>query len=199
MRDAVVDAIKDKLILRNIFPKKWHGDTEDSEMTVVSLDNITRSPIQTWHSDSAPLDSVLIDHFLCAYAHSSFAPTWFDQFIPPFNGLQDSEAEWKISESQKRNNALTSSSKIALNLPRRKESWMRKLWSSSRGGSGEKSLSTSWINAWLKRMVIPCPLSTQTRDYVRHWREKLHRWPWKSNACKPLQLLGSDVINRRCS
>ena len=175
MRDAVVVATKGKLVSRNIFPTKRHRDrdSEDSQTTIVSVDDIAGPSIDTRDSDyaaghtSTSTQTTLIDRFFAHRPISSPVPTWLDRFIPSpdptttYKSHPLREVEWEFSELQKRDSALSSSkSKIALTfkqLAKKKRKLEEKIYNLQlEAGMGKTSLSsTSRVKAWLKRMVVP--------------------------------------------
>jgi len=169
LRDVVVVATKGKLILRSISPKKRNRDSEDSDMTIVSLSDIAGSQTIPCHTSTAT-QTVLIDHFLVHMPPiPSSAQTWLDRFIQSsdsttcktyINGLR--EAEWESPESPKRDGALSPPppSKIAFRfkqLAKKKRKLEEKIFDLQLEAGVGKNLSsgTSRVKAWLKRMVVP--------------------------------------------
>ena len=171
MRDVIVVATKGKLILRSISPKKRHRDSEDSQLTIVSLDEIARSRPQTCDPDHIPChtstatQTVLIDHFLGQWPVCSSPSTWLERFVQSpnstscFNGQRD--VEWEPAELQKKDTTTTSPSKIAIKfkqLARKKrklEEKMRDLEIEEKVESKLSFSGTSRVKAWLRRMVVP--------------------------------------------
>lgn len=139
-------------------------------MTVVSLDNIARSCIQTWDSDSSPChtstatQNVLIDRLLALMPISASAPTWLYRFIQSSDStayrIYFNVAEWDFMNRKKRDNTLnTSPSKIAFKF-KELAKMKREL---------DEKVYDLQLEAEVRKFSLSgTSLSTQTRDCIRY-------------------------------
>ena len=185
MRDVVVVASRAKLILRSISPKKRHRDSEDSQLTVFSHDNIfsSRGQHTTPGHTSTATQTVLSDYSL-TQSNPSFNATWLDRFIQSPNStscksyLNDLR---EVSEMQKKDHsATTSPTKIASikfkQLAKKKKRLEGKIYDLQLDAGLAKqhsfSANTSRVKAWLKRMVAPVQQSPRRLEFVFDIDEK---------------------------
>lgn len=178
MRDMVLAASQAKLILRGIFAKKRNRDSEDSQLTAFSHDNIVRSrrPQHTTHGHTSTATQT--DHSI-ARNISPFNPTWLDRFIQSPNSTSCksylNDLGEVSSESQKKyHGGTTSPTKIATNkfkqLAKKQKRLEEKFYDLQlEEGLGKQhsfSSSTSRVKAWLKRMVAPVPQTPRRLEVV---------------------------------
>lgn len=173
LRDVVLVASRDKLILRRISPKKRHRDSEDSQLTVVSHDSSRLQRTTLGHTSTAT--QTAMSHSP-THSISSFTPSWLDCFIqspnstsckPYLNGLRD------VSEISKMDHSATTSTKMAINfkqLAKKKKRLEEKIYDLQlEAGLGKQhsfSSSTSRVKAWLKRIVAPVQQSPRRLEIV---------------------------------
>lgn len=178
MRDMVLAASQAKLILRGIFAKKRNRDSEDSQLTAFSHDNIVKSrrPQHTTHGHTSTATQT--DHSI-ARNISPFNPTWLDRFIQSPNSTSCksylNDLGEVSSESQKKyHGGTTSPTKIATNkfkqLAKKQKRLEEKFYDLQlEEGLGKQhsfSSSTSRVKAWLKRMVAPVPHTPRRLEIV---------------------------------
>lgn len=178
MRDMVLAASQAKLILRGIFAKKRNRDSEDSQLTAFSHDNIVKSrrPQHTTHGHTSTATQT--DHSI-ARNISPFNPTWLDRFIQSPNSTSCksylNDLGEVSSESQKKyHGGTTSPTKIATNkfkqLAKKQKRLEEKIYDLQlEEGLGKQhsfSSSTSRVKAWLKRMVAPVPHTPRRLEIV---------------------------------
>ena len=167
LRDVVVIASQGKLILRSISPKKRHRDSEDSQLTVVSHDNVGSRPQHTTPGHTSTATQTAKSDHSPTHSISSSSPTWLDRFIQSpnstscksyLNGLRE------VSDLPKRDHSgTTSPTKMAAinfkQLAKKKKRLEEKIYDLQlEAGLGKQhsfSSSTSKVKAWLKRMVAP--------------------------------------------
>ena len=174
MRDMVLVASQGKLILRGIFPKKRHRDSEDSQLTAFSQDNTVSSrPKRTTppgHKSTAT-QTVMSDHSLYTRNIFSLNPIWLDRLIQSPNSASCKSYDDLRDVSglqEKGHGATTSPTKTAAikfkQLARKKKRLEEKICDlqleAELGKQHSFSSSASRVKAWLKRMVAPvqhCP------------------------------------------
>ena len=163
MRDVVAVASQGKLFLRSISPKKRHRDSEDSQLTVFSHDNIVSSrPDHTTPGNTSTATQTGMSDYFPTHSTSSFNPTWFDRFIqsPNSTSYKSYLNELReVSELQKKDHGTTTSpTKIAIKfkqLAKKKKRLEEKIYDLHQLEGKHSFSSTSRVKAWLKRMVTP--------------------------------------------